>query len=75
MSELEKKNALDDAAVENVAGGVTYDGYFTYTVVYGDSLSAIASRYRTTPAVLARLNNLTSPYFLTIGQTLLIPKA
>ncbi|MDQ0255685.1 LysM repeat protein [Evansella vedderi] len=44
----------------------------TYTVVGGDTLSGIASRYGTTVDVIMRTNNLTSD-FLRIGQTLTIP--
>ena len=47
---------------------------FTYTVVAGDSLWAIAQRFGTTVAELRRLNNLTSDA-LTIGQELQVPSA
>ncbi|MFI3260281.1 MAG: LysM peptidoglycan-binding domain-containing protein [bacterium] len=43
----------------------------TYTVVAGDTLYSIASKYNTSVSVLKELNNLTSD-ILTIGQTLII---
>jgi len=45
----------------------------TYTVMPGDTLSAIAARYGTTWQVLARLNNLPNPNIIYPGQELEIP--
>lgn len=45
----------------------------TYTVVLGDSLSIIASRYNTTVTAIKDLNNLQSD-MIYVGQTLFIPK-
>ncbi len=72
MSDNEKR--IPEEELGTAAGGASYEGYFTYTVVYGDTLGNIASRFRTTATALARLNNIPSPYILRIGQTLLIPK-
>ena len=53
-----------------------YGGYGTVatvseiTVVRGDTLYALASKHNTTVEDLAKLNNLSSPYALTIGQKL-----
>lgn len=44
----------------------------TYTVVKGDTLSAIAVRYRTTVSALTRLNNLSNPNYIVVGQVLII---
>ncbi|MTI95996.1 MAG: LysM peptidoglycan-binding domain-containing protein [Firmicutes bacterium] len=44
----------------------------THTVVAGDTLSALASRYNTTVARLADLNNLSSPYIIRVGQQLVV---
>ncbi len=44
-----------------------------YTVVAGDSLTAIASRFSTTAEAIASANGLANMNSLTIGQTLLIP--
>lgn len=42
----------------------------TYTVVQGDTLSKIASRYNTTVAKLVELNDITDPNFIVVGQVL-----
>jgi hypothetical protein len=44
-----------------------------YTVVSGDTLSSIAAKYNTTVQVLAELNDLASPYVLSVGQVLCLP--
>jgi LysM repeat protein len=53
------------------AGGQT----FTYTVVAGDTLLTIATRFGTTPEAIAQLNSLADPNALTLGQKLQIPGA
>ncbi len=45
----------------------------TYTVVYGDTLSAIAQRFETTGRQLVKLNDLANPSLLRAGQTLRVP--
>jgi LysM repeat protein len=45
----------------------------TYKVKSGDTLSAIAARYKTTVKVLVSLNNITDPSKLKIGQVLKLP--
>jgi LysM repeat protein len=45
----------------------------TYKVRSGDTLSAIAARYKTTVKVLADLNKITDPSKLKIGQVLRLP--
>jgi len=47
--------------------------YRTYTVKPGDTLSGIASRYHTTVTAIAKLNNITDPSKLRVGQVLKIP--
>ncbi|HVM67788.1 MAG TPA: LysM peptidoglycan-binding domain-containing protein, partial [Acidimicrobiales bacterium] len=47
----------------------------TYTVVRGDTLSAIAARYRTTVAALVWVNHLANPNVLVPGQVLALPPA
>lgn len=46
----------------------------TYTVVDGDTLSSIAKKFGVPTESLARENGLTEPYFLSIGDKLVIPK-
>lgn len=52
-------------------GGTSSSG--TYTVKKGDTLSAIATRYKTTVAKLVSLNSLKDPDELAIGQKLKLP--
>ena len=47
----------------------------TYQVQAGDSLGAIAARYGTTVDELVRLNNLTDPGSIQVGQVLRVPRA
>jgi len=49
------------------------NNYTTYTVKSGDSLWAIANKYKTTVAVLKSINNLKSDVLM-IGQKLKIPQ-
>ncbi|MDF2530185.1 MAG: nlpD 1 [Gammaproteobacteria bacterium] len=44
----------------------------TYTVKSGDTLNKVAYRYKVSPQTIASYNNLTPPYQLKVGQTLLI---
>ena len=46
--------------------------YETYTVVKGDTLSGIASRFNTTVAYLAKLNNIANVNLIYVGQVLKI---
>ncbi len=45
----------------------------TYTVVAGDTLSAIALRFGTTVKAICDLNGITNPDIINVGQVLLIP--
>ena len=56
-------------------GGATTGGTTSYTVQSGDTLGAIARRFGTTVAELVRLNNITNPDALKVGQTLVVPGA
>lgn len=44
----------------------------TYTVVKGDTLTAIAKKYNTTVNNLVKLNNITDPNFIVVGQVLIV---
>jgi LysM repeat protein len=46
---------------------------FTYSVVAGDTLAVIASRFNTTPERIVQLNGLKDPNVLALGQQLKIP--
>jgi len=45
----------------------------TYTVVRGDTLSAIAKKFSTTVAELVALNNIKNPNLIVVGQKLMVP--
>ena len=47
----------------------------TYTVVRGDTLSAIAKKYNTTVDALAKLNNIKNVNLIYVGQKLIISGA
>lgn len=42
----------------------------TYTVVKGDTLTAIAAKYNTTVANLVNINNITDPNYIVVGQVI-----
>lgn len=44
----------------------------TYTVKKGDTLSAIAKKYDTTVSALVKLNNISNPNYIVVGQVLII---
>lgn len=47
----------------------------TYNVVKGDTLSEIAVKYNTTVSELVKLNNITDPNYIVVGQNLQLPGA
>lgn len=50
------------------------DQYFTYTVKSGDTLWALAREYQTSVDTLVKINNITDPDLIYVGQKLLIPR-
>ena len=44
----------------------------TYTVVRGDTLTAIAKKYNTTVSNLVKLNNISDPDYIVVGQVLIV---
>lgn len=58
-------------AVPGGTGGPV--GTTSYTVQPGDSLIAIAQRYRTTVSALEQLNGITNPNRIFVGQRLFVP--
>ncbi|QNU67820.1 LysM peptidoglycan-binding domain-containing protein [Ruminiclostridium herbifermentans] len=69
---LKVPSANNSAAETKVNNSVTYT---TYTVKSGDTLSALAKKYGTTVAELAKLNNITNVNKISVGQKLKIPSA
>lgn len=47
----------------------------TYTVQFGDTMSAIAARFDTTVAEIAALNGIANPNWIYVGQVLTIPNS
>ena len=45
----------------------------TYTVVSGDTLSAIATRFGTTVEIICQLNGISDPNMIYVGQVLNLP--
>ena len=45
----------------------------TYTIVYGDTLSKIANRFGTTYQELARINGISNPNIIQVGQVIKVP--
>ena len=64
----------DSGEVEEGSSSGSGEDYFLYTVVLGDSLYSIATKYGTDVDSLKALNNLTSS-LLNIGQVLKIPSS
>lgn len=54
-------------------GGGSTSNTFSYTIVYGDTLSEIALRYGTTIEELARINGIANPNLIYAGETIQIP--
>jgi LysM repeat protein len=63
------------AAPTAAAGSSTAGGTSTYVVQRGDTLGQIAQRHNTSVAELMRLNNITNPDRITVGQKLTVPGA
>jgi lysozyme len=64
---------MPTGGTSSTGGDQPVPGPVTYTVKSGDTLTAIAVRFKTTPAALAQLNNLTNPDLIQVGQVLVIP--
>jgi membrane-bound lytic murein transglycosylase D len=75
--ELRVPNTIDlTAVVGQLTSGERYDAQVAETqhrVRSGESLSTIASRYGTSIAAIAELNNLDRPYRIRAGQVLALP--
>ena len=56
-----------------LAAPAVENGYITYTVKSGDTLSAIAKKYGTTVSTLCSINNIKNANLIYVGQKLQIP--
>ena len=70
-----KLHELTEEELAQVSGGNNSGSTFTYEVVSGDSLSAIAMRFGTTVATLMALNKdlITNPDVIKVGWKLRVP--
>lgn len=62
-------NVVNNAATESI----NEKGPQTYTVVAGDTLTAIAKRFGTTVEILCQLNDIKDPNKIYVGQVLKLP--
>ena len=72
IEELKNVQTLDDAELNEAAGGAGQARWITYTIKRGDTLGKIASRYRVSIANLCQWNGITDPDFIIAGHRLSI---
>lgn len=72
---------MNEKELNEVAGGKSNNGkgwgnspYFSYTIVYGDTLSGIALRFGTTVQNLCVLNNIPNADKIKSGQVIIVPR-
>lgn len=72
LNGISNPNYLSVGQILKVNGSVSSSnsGDSTYTVRYGDTLSAIAAKYGTTYQALASANGISNPNYLYIGQAI-----
>lgn len=71
-SEAANKDVASTAATQTVLSGGAINSPDRYTVVKGDTLYSIAFRYGLDYHSLAKINNITPPYNLALGQVLIL---
>lgn len=74
MTDEVKEEKLSDEELDEVSGGGQYIGYEDYWVKPGDTFLSIAGRYGIAVKDLGILNNIPYPYYIWVGQKLLVPK-
>ncbi len=72
MQYISRRERVYNAVLALNLGGTATPG-ITYTVKAGDTLSAIAAKYKTTYQVLAKLNGIANPNLIRVGQVIRIP--
>lgn len=65
----------EDIHTEPVDTSASVNNSNSYTVVSGDTLSAIAQRYGTTVEELQKINNITDPNIIYVDQEIVLPSA
>ena len=74
MLDNKEAQALSDEELDEATGGAHYKGYKDYWVQPGDTFWKIAVTHYTSMEELGRLNNIPWPYYIYVGQKLLVPK-
>lgn len=69
LNNIADKNKIYVGQVLKISG-TTSNNSITYTVQAGDTLSGIASRFGTTYQELARINNISNPNLIYVGQVI-----
>ncbi|MDO4983874.1 MAG: LysM domain-containing protein [Eubacteriales bacterium] len=69
---MTEKNILNEEELEQVTGGKRHAPYVSYTVRTGDTLSAIAVKYRTSVKRIQELNSISNPDCIKVNQELLV---
>lgn len=67
------QNIIINTTSLTISGGQNSCGKILYKIVYGDTLSHIALRYKTTVNEIAKLNNIRNPNLIYAGTTIRIP--
>lgn len=69
------KSNYTSSSTSNISSSEGNDacGKFSYKIRYGDTLSQISQRYRTTVNKIVTLNNISNPNVIYAGQVILIP--
>ena len=69
------KNIVSDGALDEVSGGRSYGGIqlYPYRIVWGDTLSQLAVRFRTTVSFLAEVNGIPNPDKIREGAIIYVP--
>lgn len=73
LNNIANPNLIYTGQLLVISYGGSTSNTFSYTIVYGDTLSEIALRYGTTVAELARINGIANPNLIYAGETLQIP--
>jgi len=75
VSTISPGQVLKISAARPFPGGdlITHSDLITHKIADGDSLSSIATHYRTSWQEIAAMNNLASPWIMYVGQILIIP--
>ena len=72
MEEIKNTQELNDVELKETVGGAGQSRWITYTILRGDTLAKIASRYHVTVGKLVQWNNILDPDRIKAGNRLKI---